>query len=327
MRLRIVTAVHNPPVWSLPESEAQRIAASLPQHEVMDARTPEDRRREFPAADVILSARLTSEDAQLCTRVKWIHSTAVGVGSLLTPEIIERDIIVTNARGCHAEPIAEHAIALALAVRRSLHTAVRRQIDRTWAQEELQFVPCPPISASRVLVVGLGEIGSRVAKLAAGLGFTVTGLRRRLDRPVPDGVSRVIGVATLLEELPRTDVLILAAPRTSETGSMIGREEFAAMKPTTVLVNVGRGRLVDESAIVDALPTQQIGGAAIDAFEREPVPPDHPLWTFPNVLITPHIAAFGSDYWKPAVDQFLENVSRFTAGLPLMNIVDKRSGY
>ena len=327
MRLRIVTAVHNPPVWSLPGSEARRIAAALPQHDVVDARTADDRRREFPAADVILSARMTSEDAQLCSRVKWIHSTAVGVGSLLAPEILERDIIVTNARGCHAEPIAEHAIALALAVRRSLHTAVRRQIDRVWAQEELQQVPCPPISDSRVLVVGLGEIGSRVAKLAAGLGFTVTGLRRRVDQPAPRGVGRVIGVTDLLHELPRTDVLILAAPRTSETGAMIGRAEFAAMKPTAVLVNVGRGRLVDESALVEALRTQQIGGAAIDAFEREPVPADHPLWTFPNVLLTPHIAAFGSDYWKPAVDLFLENVARFTAGQPLKNLVDKRSGY
>ena len=252
MRLKIVTAVHNPPVWSLPDSEARRIAAALPQHDVVDARTLDDRRREFPAADVILSARMTSEDAQLCGRVKWIQSTAVGVGSLLTPEIVERDIVVTNARGCHAEPIAEHAIALALAVRRSIHTAVRRQIDRVWAQEELQQVRCPPISASRVLVVGVGEIGSRVAKLASGLGFTVTGLRRRLDQPVPEGVTRVIGVADLLDELPRTDVLILAAPRTSETGAMIGRAEFAAMKPTAVLVNVGRGRLVDESALVDA---------------------------------------------------------------------------
>jgi phosphoglycerate dehydrogenase-like enzyme len=327
MRLRIVTAVHNPPVWSLPDSEARRIAVALPQHDVVDARTAEDRRREFPAADVILSARMTSEDARLCERVKWIQSTAVGVGSMLVPEIIERDIIVTNARGCHSEPIAEHAIAMALAVRRSLHTAVRRQIDRVWAQEELQIVPCPPISNSRVLVVGLGEIGRRVAKLAAGLGFTVTGLRRRLDQPTPDGVGRVIGVSELLTELPQTDVLILAAPRTSETGAMIGRAEFAAMKPTTVLVNVGRGRLVDESALVEALSTHRIGGAAIDAFEREPVPSDHPLWTLPNVLLTPHIAAFGSDYWKPAVDLFLENVSRFTAGKPLLNLVDKRSGY
>ena len=300
---------------------------ALPQHDVVDARTAEGRRREFPAADVILAARMTSEDARLCERVKWIQSTAVGVGSLLVPEIIERDIIVTNARGCHAEPIAEHAIAMALAVRRSLHTAVRRQIDRVWAQEELQMVPCPPIGNSRALVVGLGEIGRRVAKLAAGLGFTVTGLRRRLDQPTPDGVGRVIGVSELLTELPLTDVLILAAPRTSETGAMIGRAEFAAMKPTTVLVNVGRGRLVDEGALVEALSTNRIGGAAIDAFEREPVPPDHPLWTLPNVLLTPHIAAFGSDYWKPAVELFLENVARFTAGKPLLNLVDKRSGY
>ena len=327
MRLRIVTAVHHPPVWSLPVAESARIAASLPGHDVMDARTADDRRRTFPTADVILSARMTSEEAQLCERVKWIQSTAVGVGSLLVPEIVDRDIIVTNARGCHAEPIAEHAIALALAVRRSLHTAVRRQIDRVWAQEELEDVPCPPIRQSRMLVVGLGEIGTRVARLAAGLGFSVTGLRRRLDQPVPEGVGRVIASGELIDELRQTDVLILAAPRTSETRAMIGAEEFAAMKPAAVLVNVGRGRLVDEQALVNALRQGRIAGAAIDAFEREPLPDDHPLWALPNVLVSPHIAAFGTDYWKPAVDLFLENVARYTSGQPLKNVVDKRSGY
>lgn len=327
MRLRIVTAVHNPPVWTLPPSEVARIAAALPGHDVVDARTGDDRHREFPEADVIVTARMTSEDAQVARRVKWIHSTAVGVGSLLAPEIVERDIIVTNARGCHAEPIAEHAIALALAVRRSLHTAVRRQIGCEWAQEELQQVPCPPLAQSRLLLVGLGEIGSRVAKLASGLGFTVIGVRRRLDQPVPEGVERVISAADLLQELPEADVLLLAAPRTSETRAMIGSEEFAVMKASAVLVNVGRGRLVDEAALVEALQHRRIGGAAIDAFEREPLPIDHPLWLLPNVLISPHVAAFGSDYWKPAVDLFLENVALFTAGKPLKNVVDKRSGY
>ena len=252
----------------------------------------------------------------------------MGVGSLLTPEIVERDdIVVTNARGCHAEPIAEHALALALAMRRSLHTAVRRQVDRIWAQKEIEEVPCPPLRKSRMLVVGLGEIGSRVAALAAALGFSVTGLRRRLDQPAPSGVTRVIAGSELVAELPGIDVVILAAPRTSETRAMFGAEEFAAMKPTAVLVNVGRGRLVDEDALVRALRDRRLGGAAIDAFEREPLPDDHPLWTLPNVLVSPHVAAFGTDYWKPAVDLFLENVARYTAGEPLRNIVDKRSGY
>ena len=325
--MRIVAAVHDPPVWSLPAAEVQRIAAARPGDEVLDARTPEDRARLFPDADVLLATRMSEAEAALAPRVRWIQSTAVGVAELLPPSLVARDVVITNVRGVHAHLIAEHAIALVLALRRRLHVAVARQATRTWAQVELQHSRVPPLAQSRVVVVGLGAIGSRVAALAAGLGMRVTGVRRRTDQPAPPGVERVVGSDQLMDVLPTADAVVLAAPKTAETRTMIGAEELAAMQRSAVLVNVARGRLIDDAALVEALEQGTIAGAGLDAFVREPLPDDHPFWRLPNVLMTPHTAPFGADYWEAAVDFFLANLARFTRGEPLENVVDKHRGY
>jgi D-2-hydroxyacid dehydrogenase (NADP+) len=327
MRLRIVAAVHDPPVWILPSHEIRRIAAVLPEADVIDARDADVRRRELPMADILLGTKLTLEEARLATRLKWIQSTAVGVGPLLRPEIVEGNVIVTNARGLHARFIAEHAIALTLAVRRSLHVSAARQHERVWAQAEIEGIPCPPADESRLLVIGLGEIGTRIAGMAAGLGFVVHAIRRRPELGAPPGVAVVAGVDHLIDELRGADVVVLAAPTTSETRTLIGPAELAVMRPTSVLVNIARGRLVDEDALVAALTTRRIAGAGLDAFVQEPLPPEHPLWAQPNVLISPHCAAFGRDYWRPAVDLFLENFRRYVRAEPLLNVVDKTNGY
>lgn len=326
MRLRIVAAVNDPPMWVLPAREIDRIAAALPEADVIDARDPEIRIRELPHADILLITRLTAEEARLATRVRWIQSSAVGVGPLLRPEIVKGDVVITNVRGLHARFIAEHAIALALAVRRSLHLARSRQHDRVWAQLEFEAIPCAPTDESRMLVIGLGEIGSRIATMAVGLGFSVHAIRRRPELGAPSCVG-VSGVQDLMEQLPLADVVVLATPTTSETRAMIGAAELSAMRPTSVLVNVARGRLVDENALVSALERRQIAGAGLDAFVQEPMPPEHPLWALPNVLISPHSAAFGRDYWQPAVDLFLDNFRRHVSGEPLLNVVDKTHGY
>jgi phosphoglycerate dehydrogenase-like enzyme len=180
---------------------------------------------------------------------------------------------------------------------------------------------------SRLLVVGLGAIGSGVAALADALGMRVSGVRRHLDQPVPPGVQLVVGPERLREVLGDADAVVLAAPKTAETRAMFGPDEFAAMKSSAVLVNVARGRLIDDDALIAALERGQIAGAGLDAFAREPLPPDHPLWSQPNVLMTPHTAPFGADYWQAAIDFFLENFDRFRRGEPLMNVVDKTRGY
>jgi len=325
--VRVVVAVHDPPVWTIPAEGVRRIAHALPHDEVVDARSADDRRREFPAADVLVATRISAEEFKSTTRLKWIHSTAVGVGGLLPPEVVDSPVTITNSRGVHSEAIAEHAIALMLALRRRLHVAAARQAAREWAQAEISNERVPTLTQSRLLVVGLGSIGAEVARLGAALGFRVTGVRRRLDRPVPPGVDEVVGPDQLHRVLGEADVILLALPRTTSTRALFGAPEFALMRPSAMFVNVARGRLIDEAALVAALERKQIAGAGLDAFEQEPLPPDHALWPLPNVLITPHTAAFAGDYWGPVIDLFLENMARYRAGKALVNVVDKAVGY
>jgi phosphoglycerate dehydrogenase-like enzyme len=155
----------------------------------------------------------------------------------------------------------------------------------------------------------------------------VTGVRRRLDQPVPAGVSEVLPPERLHDGLRGADIVVLALPRTHETRALLGDAEFEVMRPSAVLVNVARGRLIDDAALVRALEAGRIAGAGLDAFQEEPLPVAHPFWGLPNVLITPHTAAFAADYWPAVVDQFLENMRRYKKGEALMNVIDKRAGY
>ncbi|HEX5069530.1 MAG TPA: D-2-hydroxyacid dehydrogenase [Vicinamibacterales bacterium] len=324
--MNIVVAVHDPPVWTIPAAQVQRIARALPSDEVIDARTPAERLAAFPDADVILAARMSAGEVTVARRVRWVQSTAVGV-EWLAPLLSGSDVVVTNVRGVHSDTIAEHAMALVLALRRRLHTAVARQADRASAQTELQEVRNPSLAGSRLVVVGLGAIGSSVARLGRGLGMRVTGVRRRADQPVPDGIDQVYGPDGLKTALATADAVVLAAPKTAQTRAMIGAEELASMRPSAVLVNVARGRLIDDAALVAALERGTIAGAGLDAFAREPLPDSDPLWRLPNVLITPHTAPFGGDYWEQAADFFLQNLERFRRGEPLLNVVDRAGGY
>ena len=325
--MRVVVAVHDPPVWTMPSSQVARIATSLPADEVVHAREPDERRREYPAADVIVTTRMSAAEFALAPRLRWIHTTAVGAGPLLSREAIESPVVITNARGSHSEAIAEHAIALALALRRQLHTAVARQASREWAQIELQARRVSILRDTRLLVVGLGSIGSRVAAHGHGLGMHVTGVRRRLDQPVPEGVAEVLPPERLHDGLRDADIVVLTLPTTHESRALLADAEFEVMRPSAVLVNVARGKLIDDAALVRALQAGRIAGAGLDAFQEEPLPASHPFWGLPNVLITPHTAAFAFDYWPTVVDQFLENMRRYKKGEALMNVVDKRAGY
>lgn len=314
-------------MWTLPLHEVARIAARLPDDEIVDARSSEERIAAYPGAEVIVANRMSAQEFAAASGVRWMHATAVGVGGLMIPPLVASDVVVTNTKGVHSDAIAEHAIALALAVRRGLHVAGVRQAARDWAQLEFAARRVKLLAASHMVVVGLGAIGSRVAGLAAGLGMRVTGVRRHPNEPRPAGVTEVFGPDRLHEALAAADVVVLAVPRTDQTRAMFGAEEFAAMQSSAVLVNVARGRLVDEDALVAALERGQFAGAGLDAFETEPLPADHPLWRLPNVLITPHAAAFADDYWAPAVDLFLENVARYKRNEPLINVVHKGRGY
>ncbi len=325
--MRVVLAVSEPPIWVMPPDVVARIRDELRDLDVVEATDAAARGRELPQADVLVTTWLTEAEAADASRVRWIHSTAVGVGALLKGlAAAGRAILLTNSRGVYAEPIAEHAIALTLALRRGLHTARTRQLDRTWAQTEMLQTAASPPSETTLLVVGLGAIGTRVAAFARGLGMRVVAVRRRMELPAPDGVE-TLPMSRLRDALPDADAVVLALPTTGETRGLIGQAELALMRPSAVLVNVARGALVDEPALVAALEAGRLAGAGLDAFAREPLDDESPLWRLPNVLITPHSASFRSDYWRPTADLFLDNMARFRRGDRLINVVDPVLGY
>lgn len=325
--MQIVVAIHDRPIWRIPAEQVARLAAARPADQVVHVDDEASRRTAIAGADVLFAYRVADDEVAAAASLRWIHSPSVGVGSLLRPAVVSGPVVVTNSRGVHSVTIAEHAIALTLALRRGLHYAVRHQVAREWRQEEIGARCAGPVAAARLLVIGLGTIGMAVARMAAGLGMRVTAVRRLPDRPKPAGVERVLPTAALGDALGEADAVIVAVPSTPGTRGLIGVRELAAMKRTAVLVNVARGDVIDESALVEALTRGRLAGAGLDVFEREPLPEDHPLWTLPNALISPHIAGLSDDYWTPVVDLFLENLRRFEGKAPLLNVVNKEAGY
>jgi phosphoglycerate dehydrogenase-like enzyme len=327
--VNVLVAVYSRvPVWNLPPACLGQLRRDFPQHDFLHARNHDEALARIAEADVLFASNLRPAHITAASRLRWFHTPVAGVGHLLFPELAARDIMFTNGRGMSAGTIAEHAVAVTLAIFRKLPQAFRAQSARHWAQDEIATPPaCRMLAGSSALVVGLGAIGLAVAQALAALGARVTGVKRRMPSALPPGVIAVHTPDRLLELLPSADVVIVAAPETRATRHLIGARELAAMHPDALLVNVSRGGLIDEAALVSALTGHRIAGAALDVFEEEPLPPDHPLWTLPHVLITPHTSGFRPDHWDAAVALFSENLRRFEAGEPLLNVVDKEAGY
>jgi phosphoglycerate dehydrogenase-like enzyme len=236
--------------------------------------------------------------------------------------------VMSNSRGISADTIAEHVLAVTLAMFRKLPLAFRTQSERQWAQDAMVESPgLRTIADSRVLLVGLGAIGSATARRLVALGAHVTAIRRNPARPAPNGVEAVAPPERLRELLPGADVVVIAAPQTRDTRRLIGAAELAAMRRDALLINVSRGKLLDEAALVSALGDTPTLGAALDVFETEPLPADSPLWSLPNVLITPHISGFRPDHWDAVTNLFADNLRRFESGRALLNVVNKEAGY
>jgi phosphoglycerate dehydrogenase-like enzyme len=327
--VNVLVLIHSPfAMWNIPRTHVARLGREFPRHRFLHAATDGEATALIADAEAAFSAQIHREQLAAARRLRWIHSPAAGVGGMLYPEMLQRRVVITNSRGMAADTMAEHAIAVTLAMFRRLHVAVTRQVERRWAQDEIASnAPNRLVSGARVLVVGLGAIGTAAATRFAALGAHVTAVRRRPQAGAPAGVDEVAGPERLCELLPSADVVLIAAPETSQTRRLIAAPEFDAMKTDALLVNLSRGKLVDEAALIDALRSGRIGGAALDVFEHEPLAADSPLWTLPNVLITPHTSGFRRDHWDAATDLFAENLLRFEAGQPLLNVVDKENGY
>ncbi|MDE3156222.1 MAG: D-2-hydroxyacid dehydrogenase [Acidobacteriota bacterium] len=316
------------PIWEMPAEQRRRIVRTLPHVTFHDVYARADIARHIGEADVAFVPGLTADELAAATRLRWIHTQAAGVGHLLTPALVESDIVLTNSRGIRAPAIAEHVMGLALMLARQLHTTRDRQRAGLWAQDELERGGRMwTLAGRRMGIVGLGAIGQAVARLAAAFGMEVRGIRRRTEEPPPPGVRAVLPPHRLPELLAESDVLVLASALTAETEGLIGREALQRMPRHALLINVGRGGLVREDDLVDALRAGVIGGAALDVFVHEPLEPSSPLWTLPNVIVSPHVSGAIEGYWDRIADLFLENLRRFERGASLLNVVDKRAGY
>ena len=253
--------------------------------------------------------------------LRWMHTPSAGVDHLLIPQVLERDITVTNSAGVHAIPIAEFVLALLLARVKQLHGYHAAQAAARWDRE----LEAEELYERTLLILGIGGIGQAIAERAAAFGMRVWG-SRRTPRPMP-GVERVVGMDGWRELLPAADYIVVATPLTPETQGMLDAAAFAAMRPTAFVVNIARGAIIDEAAMLAALRAGQIAGAALDTFEQEPLPADSPLWALPNVTITPHATAGSPRMRERQIELFSENLRRFRNGEPLLNVVDKAVGY
>ena len=263
-------------------------------------------------------------------RLKWVHSASAGVGSLLYPEMMASDVIITNSAVIMGEPIAEQALAGILYLVRNLDVAVDQQRRTEW--NKAPFVDdasqVRELSECRALVVGTGGIGASLARKLSALGCPCVGLRRTPDQPLPPGFERTAGLGDIDWELPRADIVVLATPLTPLTRGLLSRSRIDCLKPGAIVVNVARGALLDEEALASALAGGRIRGAVLDVFEKEPLPVTSPLWGMRNVVITPHVAAVSPRlFWKRELELFLDNWARYRAGSPLRNEVDKSAGY
>lgn len=250
--------------------------------------------------------------------LRLIQSHSVGIDGLLTRRLIESPAELCNAAPLHTRPMAETALALMLAAAKRIPFHVRNQVRHVW-----QRTPKTELRGSTLTIVGLGRIGADLATLCAALGMRVVGVRRSTHLPVPPGVDRVVGPDELDAALADADFVVLALPLVPATTRLIGRRQLEAMKPTACLINVSRGAVVDEGALVERLTAGALAFACLDTFAVEPLPSDHPLWDLPNVLVTPHNSASSQHMEARVIALFLDNLGRLARAEPLLNRIDK----
>jgi phosphoglycerate dehydrogenase-like enzyme len=296
--------------------------------DTVDLALPEDDDRLAPAlqgADVLFAWRpngpALSRAWGSAGALKWIQSASAGVDSLMFPDLAASHVVLTNARGIYEEAMAEYVLGLMLVMAKGLRAVLERQGRAEWAHRQTER-----LERKRVLVVGTGPIGRAIARDCRALRMSVRGVARTAHPGDADMVE-IFGVQRLTEAVATADYVVNALPATEETRHLFGRDVFEAMNPSARFVNVGRGSTVDEQALVTALRNGGISGAALDVFEDEPLPADSPLWSMPNVIVSPHMAGDAAGWREAAVELFVRNLERYLTGRPLLNVVDKTRGY
>lgn len=252
--------------------------------------------------------------------LRWIHVAGAGVDAVMSPELAAGDVVLTNARGVFDRSIAETVAGWMLVFAKDMVRSFANQTEQVWQHRETEM-----LRGRSALVIGMGGIGREIARMLMALGLEVTGMARS-ERPDPN-LGLVRSIDDLDELVSEADFVILVLPSTTETGGLFGEDQFRRMKRTARLINIGRGDLVDEEALVAALDSGEISGAALDVFAEEPLRPGHPLWSMPQVIVSPHMSADFHGWLDALADQFIANLKRWLAGEPLADQVDKRRGY
>ncbi|MBI3948453.1 MAG: D-2-hydroxyacid dehydrogenase [Armatimonadetes bacterium] len=310
-------------VSRLSEEEMAALRRAAPGVEILTARTREEALALVPEADA-LYGHIQPEIIRAGRKLRWAQAGSAGVERFLFPEIRESDITLTNARNVYGPAMADHTMAFILAFARGLPTYVRRQVEGRW--EKSPAVPSFDLEGRTLLIAGLGSIGRELAPRAAAFGVRVIATRKRAEDPTP-GVEAVHPPSELRRLLPEADFVAVCVALTPETRHLFGAEEFRLMKPTAYLTNVTRGAVLDQEALVAALQAGEIAGAGLDVTDPEPLPPGHVLWSMENVILTPHTSGRGPGSRRRMWEVVCENLRRFAAGEPLLNVVDKEAGY
>jgi phosphoglycerate dehydrogenase-like enzyme len=257
-----------------------------------------------------------------CPKLRWVHSRAAGLDKSLFPELVESSIPLTNGTGVFSQSLGEFALAAVLFFAKDFHRMLRNQAAERWEQFDVE-----EIAHQTAGIVGYGDIGRAVARRLHAMGMKVLALKRHAPAQTDPFIAEFFKPDQMATMLGQCDYVVVAAPLTPETRHMVSDAQFAAMKPNAVILNVGRGPVVDQAAMVRALAEKRIRGAGLDVFEQEPIPAGDPIWKLDNVLISPHCADHTKDWLNDAMRFFLAQYSRFEKGEPLENIVQKHLGY
>ncbi len=302
---------------AISENLAREIRASVPGVTIIT-----DRNAAVEDADAIIGGVNPDQFAR-AKKLKWVHVMSAGVEHALFPALIDSDVVVTNAKNVYGPQIADHAFAFLLALTRRLNITIPKQGSEEWPRgREGMF----ELNGKTAVIIGVGGIGGNIAQRAHGFGMKVIAVDPR-DLPPGNVVNQVVPPDRLDEVIPQADVVFVSAPHTKKSEKMMGAREFELMKKGSYFIAVSRGKVYDMNGLVKALDSGRLAGAGVDVTDPEPLPKGHPLWKFPNVVITPHSAG-GSDRLNERINALItENVRRFAAGQPLLNVVNKREGY
>ena len=265
---------------------------------------------------------LLENSFKVCKKVRWVHSRSAGLDSVLFPELVQSPVPLTNGSGVFSQSLGEFALAAILYFAKDFRRMLRNQEAGRWEQFDVE-----EISGQTVGIVGYGDIGRAVASRTHAMGMRVLGLKRHPPTTSDPFIDQFYKTPELTSMLGQCDYVVVAAPLTAETHHMISDAAFAAMKPNAVVINIGRGPVIDQAALIRALSQGKIKGAGLDVFEKEPIPEGDPIYKFENVLISPHCADHTKDWLNQAMEFFILQYERFSKGQPLENVVEKHLGY